>query len=64
MAADSFDLLDDIESFDDLAEDDVLAVQPRGWDGGDEELGALGVWSSIGHAEVSRSSVLDLEVFV
>ena len=37
------DSLDDVETFDDLAEDDVLAVEPRGDDGGDEELGAVTV---------------------
>lgn len=28
----------------DLAENDVAAVQPRGDNGGDEELGAVAVW--------------------
>ena len=32
---------------DDLAEDDVLAVEVRRWDGGDEELGAVGVWACV-----------------
>jgi hypothetical protein len=31
------------EGGDDLAEDDVLAVEPRGGHGGDEELAAVGV---------------------
>lgn len=33
-------LLDDVVSFEDLAEDNVAAVEPAGDDGGDEELGA------------------------
>lgn len=33
-------LLDDVVSFEDLAEDHVAAVEPAGDDGGDEELGA------------------------
>ena len=41
-----------------------LTVQPRGGDGGDEELGALSVGASVGHTEVSRLGVLDLEVLV
>lgn len=41
-----------------------LTVQPRGGDGGDEELGALSVGASVGHAEVSRLGVLDLEVLI
>lgn len=41
--AKSLDLLDDLEGsvVGNLAEDDVLAVQPGGHDGGDEELGAV-----------------------
>lgn len=41
--AKSLDLLDDLHGsvVGNLAEDDVLAVQPRGHDGGDEELGAV-----------------------
>lgn len=37
---DVLDLLDDIVALEDLAEDDVAAVEPAGDDGGDEELGA------------------------
>ena len=48
----------------DLAEDDVLAVQPAGDDGGDEELGAVGVGPGVGHAEEEGLGVLELEVFV
>lgn len=39
-------------------------IEPRGRDSGDEKLGALGVRTSVGHAEVSRALVLDLEVLV
>jgi hypothetical protein len=47
-----------------LAEDGVLAVQPRGHHCGDEKLRALGVGSSIGHTQISRSGVLNLEVLI
>lgn len=44
-AAAGLDRLDDLVRLDvavrDTAEDDVLAVKPRGDDGGDEELGAV-----------------------
>jgi hypothetical protein len=40
------DLLDDIVAVEDLTEDDVAAVEPAGDDGGDEELGAVGVLSA------------------
>jgi len=42
----------------------VLAVQPRGDDGCDEELGAVGIWAGIGHGEKTWLGVLDLEVLV
>jgi hypothetical protein len=35
VGAVSLDLLDKVHALDDLAEDDVLAVQPWGLDGGD-----------------------------
>ena len=40
LGADTLDGLDNVKTLDDLAEDDVLAVEPRGLDGADEELGA------------------------
>ena len=48
----------------DLAKDNVLAVEPGGGDRRDEELGAVGVWASVCHGELSRLGVLELKVFV
>jgi hypothetical protein len=48
----------------DLAEDDVAAVQPGGHDGGDEELGAVGVGASVGHGQQTGAVVLQLEVLI
>ncbi len=48
----------------DLTEDDVLAVQPRGYDGGDEELGTVGVGTSVGHGEKEGLLMTELEVLV
>lgn len=42
----------------------MLAIQPGGGDGGDEELRTLGVRAGVGHAQVSLLGVLDLEVLV
>ena len=42
LAALRLHLLDDVHALDDLAEDDVLVVEPRGHNGGDEELRAVG----------------------
>lgn len=58
------DSLDDVETFDDLAEDDVLAVEPRGDDGGDEELRAVGVGAGVGHGKKTGLGVRELEVLV
>lgn len=36
-----------------LSEDNVLSVQPRGGNSGDEELRRLSVWTSVGHRHVA-----------
>lgn len=57
----NLDLLDDIHALNHLAEHHVLAIQPLGLGGAHEELGAVGVGSSIGHGEDSRPGVLQLK---
>lgn len=47
-----------------FAEDHMLAVQPGGLNGGDEELGAIGVLARVGHAKPARAIVLQLEVLI
>jgi len=59
-----FNLFNDIHALHDLSENDVLAVQPGGLGRANEKLGSVGVGSSIGHAQDSRSGVLQLEVLV
>jgi hypothetical protein len=58
------DLLDKVGTLRDLAEDDVLAVEPVGDNGGDEELRTVGVGSGVGHGQEERSVVSELEVLV
>jgi hypothetical protein len=58
------DFLDDIKTLFDFSEDDVLSIEPRARNGGDEELGSVGVGSSIGHREQSRLGVLVDKVLI
>jgi len=64
VGSEGLDLLDDVHAGDDLTEDNVLAIEPRGDNGGDEELGSVGVGSSVGRGEKSSLGVLELEVLV
>lgn len=47
-----------------FSKDDVFAIQPGSLNGGDEELGAIGVFASVGHAEPAVAVVLQLEVLI
>jgi len=42
----------------------MLAIEPRGHHCGDEELGAIGVWSSVGHREQEWAVMAKLEVLI
>jgi hypothetical protein len=64
VGTEALDLLDKVLALGDLTKDNVLAVQPRGNDGGDEELGSVGVGSSVGHGEQERLVVPELEVLI
>lgn len=48
----------------DFSEDNVFAIQPCSRNSSDEELGTVGVFASIGHAEPARAVMLQLEVFI
>jgi len=64
LGAEGLDLLDDIHACGDIAEDDVLAIEPVGLDGTEEELGTVGAWTSVGHGENTWAGVLELEVLI
>lgn len=42
----------------------MLAVQPGGLDGGNEELGSVSVLAGIGHGQKTRASVAKLKVLI
>jgi len=64
LAAEALSGLDDVVAINDLSEDDVLSVEPSGLGGADEELGSVGVGTSVGHGQNTLTSVGKLEVLV
>lgn len=58
------DLAHNIHAGQNLAEDNVTSVQPAGLLGCNEELRAIGVLASIGHAQPTGTIVLQLEVLI
>ena len=44
------DFVNNVKSLIDPSKDGVFPVQPRGLLGSDEELRAVGIWTSVGHA--------------
>lgn len=51
--AEGFDLSDDVHAFNNLSEDNVVTIEPRRLNSADEELGSVGVGSSVSHAQNS-----------
>lgn len=47
-----------------FSKDNMFAIQPRSRNSRDEELGAVGVFASVGHAEPARAVMLQLEVLI
>lgn len=64
IGAKTFDLLKDVHTLLNLAKNDVLTIQPAGNGGGNEELGTVGVGSSVSHAQQTGFGVLKLEVLI
>ena len=64
LAPEALDLLDDVHALQDLSEDDVASIEPRGLHRADEELAAVGAGAGVGHREDARARVLELEVLV
>ena len=58
------DLVDNIIPFEDFAEDHMTTIEPRSYGGGNEELGSIGVFAGICHAEYTLLRMLQLEVLV
>ena len=53
LRSERFDLLDKVHALVDLAEDDVLAIQPLGLGRAQEELRPVRVGPSVGHGQNS-----------
>merc|ERR1712093_333662 len=64
LGAVGLDSLNNILALLNGAEHTMLAVQPGGGDCAEEELGTVGVRTSVGHGEDSGASVLEGEVLV
>jgi len=64
LRAEGLDLFDHIHTLNHLSENHVFAVQPLGLSSAQEELGTVGVGSSVSHGQDSGSGVLQLEVLV
>jgi hypothetical protein len=62
--AQGLDLLHQVHASRHGAEHDVLAVQPGGLHGGEEELRAVGVGARVGHGQQAGAGVLQLEILV
>ena len=64
LGADSLKSFDNIDTLDNLTEDDVAAIEPGGLNEGDKELGAVCVGTSVGHRKKVGAGVLKVEVLV
>lgn len=51
-------------AFQDFAEDNMLPIEPRRLDGGDEELGPICILPSIGHTQPAWAIMFQFEIFV
>jgi hypothetical protein len=57
-------LLHHLHALNDLSKHNVLSVQMGSRHGADEKLAPVGVWAAVGHAQNTRSIVLELEALV
>ena len=64
LRADGLNLVNDVEAVSDLAEDDVLAIEPGGVSGANKELRSVGVGPSIRHGKDALSLMLEREVLI
>ena len=55
---------DHVHALDHLAEDHMLAVEPRRLHGAEEELRAVGVRAGVGHAQDAGAGMLQLEILI
>lgn len=58
------DLANDALAIDNLAENNVLAIEVGGWNGGDEELATVGAGAGVGHGEQEGAVMLEVEILI
>ena len=63
LGSKGLNFLDYVHALDNLSKDDVLAIKPLGLGGAQEELGAVGVRSSVGHREHSWGEERNIEKY-
>lgn len=58
------DLMDNFHALEDLTEDNMFSIQPRGDNSSNEKLRTVGILSSIGHRQETRTSVFEFKVLI
>ena len=56
--------IENCKTVNNLSEDSVFSIKPVAWDEAEEELGSVGVWSSVGHWEISSFGMFAGEVLI
>jgi len=64
LGSNLLDFLDNIHTFNNGSEDDVLAIEPWCFYRAQEKLRSVRIWTSVGHRENTWSCMLEREIFI